>query len=428
MAEFHIQGGERLSGEVTASGNKNAALPLLAATLLTSRPVTLHNVPRIRDVLMMIELLQTLGATVRWTAQNSLVVDASLVSACDIDPKLSREIRASILLAGPMLARCGGVTLPPPGGDVIGRRRLDTHFLAFEALGAQIETAPRYFSLSSSGLRGADVLLDEASVTGTENAIMAAALARGTTVLRNAASEPHVQDLCRMLAKMGLRIDGVGSNTLTIYGAEELGGAEFTVGADNIEVTSFIVLGAVCGSDGGLWIRNAGPENLGMTRLYLRRLGIEFEAHGRDVFVPGNQELRVESEYDGGITKIDDGIWPGFPADAMSPTIVAATQAVGTVLIHEKLFESRLYFVDKLIAMGARIIVCDPHRCVVSGPSHLHGAVLQSPDIRAGVALVIAALAADGESVISNIQQIDRGYENFADKLRGLGALIERRD
>ncbi len=427
MAEFHIQGGERLSGEVIASGNKNAALPLLAATLLTSRPVTLHNVPRIRDVLMMIELLQTLGATVRWTAQNSLVVDASLVSACDIDPKLSREIRASILLAGPMLARCGGVTLPPPGGDVIGRRRLDTHFLAFEALGAQIETAPRYFSLSSSGLRGADILLDEASVTGTENAIMAAALARGTTVLRNAASEPHVQDLCRMLGKMGLRIDGVGSNTLTIYGAEELGGAEFTVGADNIEVTSFIVLGAVCGSDCGLWIRNAGPENLGMTRLYLRRLGIQFAAHGRDVFVPGNQELRVESEYDGGITKIDDGIWPGFPADAMSPTIVAATQAVGTVLIHEKLFESRLYFVDKLIAMGARIIVCDPHRCVVSGPSHLHGAVLQSPDIRAGVALVIAALAADGESVISNIQQIDRGYENFADKLRGLGAIIERR-
>jgi UDP-N-acetylglucosamine 1-carboxyvinyltransferase len=427
LAEFHIQGGERLSGEVIASGNKNAALPLLAATLLTSRPVTLHNVPRIRDVLMMIELLQTLGATVRWTAQNSLVVDASLVSACDIDPKLSREIRASILLAGPMLARCGGVTLPPPGGDVIGRRRLDTHFLAFEALGAQIETAPRYFSLSSSGLRGADILLDEASVTGTENAIMAAALARGTTVLRNAASEPHVQDLCRMLGKMGLRIDGVGSNTLTIYGAEELGGAEFTVGADNIEVTSFIVLGAVCGSDCGLWIRNAGPENLGMTRLYLRRLGIQFAAHGRDVFVPGNQELRVESEYDGGITKIDDGIWPGFPADAMSPTIVAATQAVGTVLIHEKLFESRLYFVDKLIAMGARIIVCDPHRCVVSGPSHLHGAVLQSPDIRAGVALVIAALAADGESVISNIQQIDRGYENFADKLRGLGAIIERR-
>ena len=267
VAQFHIQGGERLSGEVVASGNKNAALPLLAATLLTTQPVTLHNVPRIRDVLMMIELLQTLGTSVSWIAPNSLRVDASQVSACEIDSKLSREIRASILLAGPMLARCGGVTLPPPGGDVIGRRRLDTHFLAFEALGAQIETAPRYFSLSSSGLRGADILLDEASVTGTENAIMAASLARGTTVLRNAASEPHVQDLCRMLVQMGMRIDGIGSNTLTIYGVEKLGGTEFTVGADNIEVTSFIVLGAVCGGHGGMLIRNAGPENLGMTRL-----------------------------------------------------------------------------------------------------------------------------------------------------------------
>ena len=428
VAQFHIQGGERLSGEVVASGNKNAALPLLAATLLTTQPVTLHNVPRIRDVLMMIELLQTLGTSVSWIAPNSLRVDASQVSACEIDSKLSREIRASILLAGPMLARCGGVTLPPPGGDVIGRRRLDTHFLAFEALGAQIETAPRYFSLSSSGLRGADILLDEASVTGTENAIMAASLARGTTVLRNAASEPHVQDLCRMLVQMGMRIDGIGSNTLTIYGVEKLGGTEFTVGADNIEVTSFIVLGAVCGGHGGMLIRNAGPENLGMTRLYLRRLGIQFETRGRDVFVPGHQELRVESEFDGGITKIDDGIWPGFPADAMSPTIVAATQAVGTVLIHEKLVESRLYFGVKLIGMGARIIVCDPHRCVVSGPSQLRGGLVQSPDIRAGVALVIAALAAEGESVISNIQQIDRGYENFADKLCGLGAVIERRE
>ncbi len=427
MAEYHIQGGERLSGEVTAAGNKNAALPLLAATLLASKPVILHNVPRIRDVHMMVDLLHTLGVTTQWTAVNTLRVDASGLSACDIDPRLSREIRASILLAGPMLARCGGVTLPPPGGDVIGRRRLDTHFLAFEALGARIETTPRHFSLSSDGLQGADILLDEASVTGTENAIMAASLARGTTVLRNAASEPHVQDLCRMLMQMGLRIEGIGSNTLTIYGAEQLGGAEFTVGADNIEVTSFIVLGAVCGGDGGLWIRNAGPENLGMTRLYLRRLGIQFETRGRDVYVPGNQDLRVESEYDGGITKIDDGIWPGFPADAMSPTIVAATQAVGTVLIHEKLFESRLYFVDKLIAMGARIIVCDPHRCVVSGPSRLRGGLVQSPDIRAGVALVIAALAAEGESVISNIQQIDRGYENFEAKLRGIGAVIERR-
>lgn len=428
MAEFHIQGGARLGGEVVASGNKNAALPLLAATLLSDEPVTLNNVPRIRDVLMLIELIQTLGATVTWTGANSVRVAASGVSACAIDPKLSREIRASILLAGPMLARCGSVTLPPPGGDVIGRRRLDTHFLAFEALGASITSTPRYFSLERDELVGTEILLDEASVTGTENAIMAAALARGVTTLRNAASEPHVQDLCRMLTAMGLHIDGIGSNTLMIHGVERLRGTEFTVGADNIEVTSFIVLGAVCGGDKGLLIRNAGPENLGMTRLYLRRLGIQFEARGVDLFVPGNQTLRVEAEFDGGITKIDDAPWPGFPADAMSPTIVAATQAEGTVLIHEKMFESRLYFVDKLIGMGARIILCDPHRCVVSGPSHLRGERVQSPDIRAGVALVIAALAADGESVISNVQQIDRGYERFADKLCGIGAQLERRD
>jgi UDP-N-acetylglucosamine 1-carboxyvinyltransferase len=377
---------------------------------------------------MLIELIQTLGAAVAWTGPNSVRVDASGVTACAIDPKLSREIRASILLAGPMLARCGSVTLPPPGGDVIGRRRLDTHFLAFEALGASISTTPRYFSLERDELIGTEILLDEASVTGTENAIMAAALAKGVTTLRNAASEPHVQDLCRMLTAMGMQIDGIGSNTLLIHGAERLHGTEFNVGADNIEVTSFIVLGAVCGGDKGLLIRNAGTENLGMTRLYLRRLGIQVEARGADVFVPGNQTLRVEAEYDGGITKIDDAPWPGFPADAMSPTIVAATQAEGTVLIHEKMFESRLYFVDKLIGMGARIILCDPHRCVVSGPSHLRGERVQSPDIRAGVALVIAALAADGESVISNVQQIDRGYERFADKLRGLGAQLERRD
>lgn len=428
MAEFIIQGGARLGGEVTASGNKNAALPLLAATLLTDQPVTLHNVPRIRDVMMLIELIQTLGASAEWLGPNSIRMNASGVSACAIDPKLSREIRASILLAGPMLARCGSVSLPPPGGDVIGRRRLDTHFLAFEALGASITSAPGFFSLERDELIGADIMLDEASVTGTENAIMAAALAKGDTILRNAASEPHVQELCRMLNAMGLKIDGVGSNTLVIHGVDRLRGAEFAVGADNIEVTSFIVLGAVCGSDAGLWIRNAGPENLGMSRLYLRRLGVRFETRGADVFVPGNQKLRVEAEFDGGIAKIDDAPWPGFPADAMSPTIVAATQAEGTVLIHEKMFESRLYFVDKLIGMGARIILCDPHRCVVSGPSRLRGERVQSPDIRAGVALVIAALAAEGESVISNIQQIDRGYERFADKLRSLGAQIVRVD
>lgn len=428
MAEFIIQGGAKLGGEVIASGNKNAALPLLAATLLTDKTVTLHNVPRIRDVLMLIELIRSLGAIVEWIGANSVRVNAAGVSACSIDPGLSREIRASILLAGPMLARCGSVTLPPPGGDVIGRRRLDTHFLAFEALGASITATQRFYSLERDELVGADIFLDEASVTATENAIMAAALATGVTVLRNAASEPHVQDLCHLLGAMGLRIDGIASNTLTIHGAQELSGAEFTVGADNIEVTSWIVIGALCAGDKGLLIRDASPQHLDMTGIMLRKLGIRFEVRGEDIFVPGNQELIVAPDMGGAVPKIDDGIWPLFPADAMSPTIVAATQARGTVLIFEKMYESRLFFVDKLIAMGAQIILCDPHRCVVVGPSKLHGGErMQSPDIRAGLALVIAALIAEGESVISNVEQIDRGYERFSERLRALGANIERR-
>jgi UDP-N-acetylglucosamine 1-carboxyvinyltransferase len=428
LAEFIIQGGAKLHGEVRASGNKNAALPLIAATLLTDEPVTLHNVPRIRDVMTLIELVRSLGAHAEWTAQNTLRVNASGVSACAIDPRLSSEIRASILLAGPMLARCGSVTMPPPGGDVIGRRRLDTHFLAFEALGASINVTPRFFSLERDELRGADIFLDEASVTATENAIMAAALAKGITVLRNAASEPHVQDLCKMLRAMGLTIDGIGSNTLTIEGAQRLHGTEFTVGADNIEVASWIVIGALCGGSKGLLIRDASPDQLTMTRVMFRKLGIQFEARGEDVFVPGLQELGMQADMGGAIPKIDDGIWPAFPADAMSPTIVAATQARGTILFFEKMFESRLYFTERLIAMGAQIILCDPHRCVVVGPSKLRGERVNSPDIRAGLALVIAALVADGESVISNVQQIDRGYERFSDRLRALGANIERRD
>ncbi len=426
MSEFIIEGGARLSGEVIASGNKNAALPLLSACLLTDQPMTLHNVPHIRDVHTMIQLLQSLGASADWVGTNSVRVHAAKVDARDLDPNLCREIRASILLAGPMLTRVGEVRLPPPGGDVIGRRRLDTHFLAFSAMGATIGMNGD-FHLNADGLTGADIMLDEASVTATENAIMAAALAKGTTVLRNAASEPHVQDLCRSLAVMGLRIEGVGSNTLTIHGRDRLRGGEFTIGADNIEVTSFIVIGAVMGDDDGLWIRNASPEHLSMTRLMLRRIGIRFDCVGNDVFVPGNQRLVVEPEFDGYMPKIDSNLWPAYPADAMSPAIIAATQAEGTVLIHEKMFESRLYFVDKLIGMGARIVLCDPHRCVVQGPSKLRGERVQSPDIRAGVALVIAALCAEGTSVISNVQQIDRGYERFEEKLRGIGAKIERR-
>jgi UDP-N-acetylglucosamine 1-carboxyvinyltransferase len=282
------------------------------------------------------------------------------------------------------------------------------------------------YSLERDELVGADIMLDEASVTATENAIMAAALARGVTTIRNAASEPHVQDLCNLLIAMGSEIDGVGTNMLTIHGKHVLHGADFTIGADNIEVTSWIVIGALCGGRDGLLIKNASPQNLPMTRIMLRKLGIRFDARGPDVFVPGMQELVVEADMGGAVPKIDDGIWPLYPADAMSPAIVAATQARGTVLIFEKMYESRLFFVDKLIAMGAQIILCDPHRCVVVGPNKLRGERVQSPDIRAGLALVIAALCAEGRSVISNVQQIDRGYEGFADKLRRLGANITR--
>jgi UDP-N-acetylglucosamine 1-carboxyvinyltransferase len=426
MSEYVIEGRARLNGEVLSSGNKNAALPLLACSLLTDQPLVLHNVPRINDVHIMLQLLQTLGVSVEWIDTNSVRVCAAEVNVCALDPDLCRDIRASILLAGPMLARCGDFRMPPPGGDVIGRRRLDTHFLAFSALGAAISVNGD-FHISAERLTGADVMLDEASVTASENAIMASALARGTTVLRNAASEPHVQDVCRCLIQMGLRIDNIGSNTLVVHGRERLHGTEFTIGADNIEVTSFIVIGALMGGERGLWIRNASPEHLGMTRLMLRRIGIRVEVHGPDVFVPGNQRLVVEPEFDGYMPKIDDMPWPAFPADAMSPAIVAATQAEGLVLFHEKMFESRLYWVDKLIAMGARVILCDPHRCVVQGPSRLRAERVQSPDIRAGVALVIAALCAEGTSVIQNAQQIDRGYERFEDKLRAIGAKIERR-
>ncbi len=426
-SEFIIEGGAKLSGEVKASGNKNAALPLLASCILTDEPITFHNLPRIRDVQVMLQLLQSLGVTAEWVGENSAQLCAANINPSKLDPQMCRDIRASILLAGPMLTRLGEIRLPPPGGDVIGRRRLDTHFLAFSALGADIGVNGD-FHLNADGLTGADILLDEASVTATENAIMAAAMAKGTTILRNAASEPHVQDLCRSLEQMGLRIENIGTNTLVIQGRDRLRGGEFTIGADNIEVASFIVMGALCAGDRGLLIRDASPEHLGMTQLMLRRIGVRFEIRGNDVFVPGNQRLVVEPEFDGYMPKIDDMPWPAFPADAMSPAIVAATQAEGTVLFHEKMFESRLFWVDKLISMGARIVLCDPHRCVVQGPSRLHADRVQSPDIRAGVALVIAALCADGTSVIMNAQQIDRGYERFESKLRSIGAKIERRE
>ena len=426
MDQFVIEGGAPISGAITPSGNKNAALALIAATLLTDQPVTLHNVPRIRDVSTMLKLVGDLGADVSERDDgHTICVRAANARKAVLNAELCREIRASILLAGPMLARLRHVELPPPGGDVIGRRRLDTHFLAFAALGARVELNSQ-FRLTTDRLVGADILLDEASVTGTENAIMVASLAEGMTILRNAASEPHVQELCHLLCRMGARIDGIGSNTLTIHGVPSLNGAEFTVGPDYIEIGSYIGLAAI--TNGELSIRHAAPEHLGMIRLMYERLGVRFEVRGDSVFVPGGQSLTIVPDLGDAVPKIDDAPWPAFPADLMSIAIVIATQAAGTVLFHEKMFESRLFFTDRLTAMGARIILCDPHRCIVQGPNWLRpepGGVA-SPDIRAGMALMLAALCAKGTSVIRNIGQIDRGYERIEEKLGALGAKIKR--
>ena len=423
MARFVIDGGYPLSGTVTPSGNKNAALPLLAACLLTDEPVTIHNIPGIGDVGTMGELLSDVGVTVSKLDAHTWRVHAARIRTSVLNPDLFGRIRGSITLAGPMLARAGSVSLPSPGGDVIGRRRVDTHFLALRALGAQLETEGA-FVLRCERLTGADIFLDEASVTATENAVMAAVLARGTTRIRNAACEPHVQDLCQMLCQLGARINGIGSNDLTVHGVERLSGGEYRVGADYMEVGSYIALAAMTG--GALLIKGAAPKHLRMVDLVFSRLGVRFEARGEDVFVPADQSLEVVPDIGGAIPSVADAPWPGFPADLISIAIVLATQSAGTVLVHEKMFESRLFFVDKLIMMGARIILCDPHRCVVQGPSRLHGDEVESPDIRAGMALVSAALCAEGQSVIRNIRQIDRGYEHVDEKLRSLGARIER--
>lgn len=428
MEKFIIEGGTQLRGTVTPSGNKNAALPMLSACLLTDEPVTLRNVPRIRDVDDMLALLASLGVEIREASAHDLVLHARDIRTTELDRAICSRIRTSILFAGPMLARMGQVRLPPPGGDVIGRRRVDAHIHALRALGAQVIVNDG-FDLRTDGLRGKDIFLDEASVTGTENALMAAALAKGTTIIRNAASEPHVQDLAQMLNAMGARISGIGSNTYTIEGvgakhASPLHGTEFTIGADYIETGSFIGLAAV--TRGELTIKNAAPEHLRMVLLTFARLGVECQVRGNDVFVSAHQTLRIQNDLHDAVPTIADGIWPQFPTDLMSIALVTATQCEGTVLIHEKMFESRLFWVDKLMNMGGRVILCDPHRAVVVGPSHLHGERLESPDIRAGMALLLAALCARGQSVIGNIGQIDRGYEQIEDKLRGLGARIER--
>lgn len=424
MEQFVIEGGRPLNGTVIPSGNKNAALPLLAATLLTDQPVILHNVPRIRDVEAMCHLLADLGVAVEDRGDHTFAFRAQDVRKVTLDPALCKEIRASVLLAGPMLARVGEVRLPPPGGDVIGRRRVDTHLLALKTLGSQIEMDGQFEMRVPTVLRGADILLDEMSVTATENAIMAAVLARGQTIIRNAASEPHIQDLCNFLNQIGACISGVGTNTLVIEGVDRLGGGEFTISPDYIEIGSFIGLGAV--TFGEIRIQGVIPDQLRMIKLVFERLGVRMRFDGNDLVVASGQRLQVQDDAGGAVPKIEDMPWPGFPTDLMSIAVVVATQAAGTILIHEKLFENRLYFVDRLIGMGARIILCDPHRAVIVGPSQLHGERLESPDIRAGMALLIAALCAEGQSVIRNITQIDRGYEKIELKLQALGAAVER--
>ena len=421
---FRVEGGHRLAGTIAPAGNKNAALPILAATLLTDEPVTLHNVPRIGDVEVLLALLEGIGVEVSEQGPRQMTVHARDVTTTRLDPHLCRQIRASIVLAGPMVSRWGQVQLAPPGGDSIGRRRVDTHFLALQALGAETSVADGVFDLRCRELRAADIFLDEASVTATENAVMAAVLAAGRTTIANAASEPHVQDLCHFLNGLGARIAGIGTNALTIEGVERLHGGSYTISPDHIEVGSYIGLAAATGSE--LTIRDAVPEHLRMIALVFARLGVTVEIRGTDVFVPGGQALVVRDDLQGAIPKIDDGPWPAFPADLTSIAVVTATQARGTVLIVEKMFESRFFFVDKLIQMGARIVLCDPHRVVVVGPAPLHGEILQSPDIRAGMALLIAALAARGTSEIHNVGQIDRGYERLEERLQALGARIER--
>ncbi|HEY4722110.1 MAG TPA: UDP-N-acetylglucosamine 1-carboxyvinyltransferase [Anaerolineae bacterium] len=423
MEQFIIEGGRPLNGIVRPSGNKNAALPLLAACLLTDQPVVMRNVPTIRDVLTMRQLLLDVGATVEEIDTHTLRIEAKNLSNREPNPDLCRAIRASMLLAGPMLARAGQITLPPPGGDVIGRRRLDTHLLAFEAMGAEANFNGR-FELKTSGLHGADILLDEASVTGTENAMMAAVLAKGATQIRNAASEPHVQELCLFLNQLGARISGIGSNTLTIDGVPALHGGEFTIGPDYLEVVSFIGAAAVTG--GSIRIENAGPQYLDMISLVFRRLGVEWQVDGADLVVPANQSLSVVPDLGGAIPEIKTNVWPAFPTDLTSIAIAVATQAKGSILFHDWMHSGRMYFIDKLVAMGARIILCDPHRCLVQGPNRLMGERLESPDIRAGMSLLIAALCAEGTSVIRNIGQIERGYERIDEKLRALGASIQR--
>ena len=424
MEKFIIQGGVPLSGEIVPAGNKNAALPILAACLLTEEELVVRNVPRIRDVESMLGLLERLGVNIT-RRENEVRLRADTILGTEVDEELANRIRASFLVAGPLLARFREVKMPPPGGDTIGRRRLDAHLDAFRDMGAKID-GKVWIELSAppEGLKPRRIFMDEPSVMGTENALLAAALIEGPTTIANAASEPHVQDLARLLCKMGAQVDGIGSNVMTVHGRNRLGGAEHDVCSDHIEVASFMALAAA--TSGELRIRNVVPEDLEGIRRHFRRLGLQTMLEGNDLLVPPEQKLTIRDDQGDAIPKIDDGPWPAFPADLTSIALALATQADGTIVIHEKMFENRLFFVDKLVAMGARIHLSDPHRAVVSGPSRLHGARLESPDIRAGMAMLIAALAADGTSEIGNVAQIDRGYERIDVRLRDLGARIER--
>ncbi len=426
MEKFIISGGYPLNGEILPSGNKNAALPMLAACLLTDEPVILHNLPDIKDVETMRMLLESLGVQIDALSNNTWRVHASQVRPADLDPDICRKIRASILLAGPMVARTGELQLPPPGGDVIGRRRVDSHILALRSLGAEAkyDRSHKAFTFSATQLSGSNILLDEASVTATENAIMAAVTAPGETVLRNAASEPHIQELCQFLNMLGAKIKNIGSNTLHISGVSKLHGGEFTIGPDYLEVISYI--GAAVVTKGSIRIRNSAPQHLDMIAYVFRRLGVEWTVDGEDIIVPEDQELTIESDLGGAIPEISVMPWPAFPTDLMSIAIVVATQSKGSVLFHDWMYPSRMFFIDKLVNMGAQIVLCDPHRSIVQGPTVLYGERMESPDIRAGMSMVLAALAAKGESVIRNAGQIDRGYESIDKKLRALGARIER--
>jgi len=420
---FVIEGGRTLNGRVQAAGNKNGALPILAACLLTTEPVTLRNVPRIADVETMLELLNDVGADADWTGSNEVRVHAADVAKKELDDDLCSRMRASFLLAGPLLARLGAVSAPPPGGDVIGRRRLDPHIHAFAELGAQIEVGCRY-EIRSGGLQGKHIFLDEASVMATENAVMAAVLTPGQTVIGNAACEPHVQDLCRFLGSLGARIEGIESNVLRIEGVKSLSGGEWEIGPDHIEVGSFIGLAAITGGD--VTIDGVKHADLASILQGFEKFGVTVEPGENCVRVPPRQELAVQDDLGGHIPKIEDGPWPAFPSDLTSVALTVATQSAGTILMFEKMFENRLFFTDKLVSMGARIILCDPHRAVVTGPSKLRGQRMESPDIRAGMAMLLASLCAEGSSTIGAVYQIDKGYERIDERLRAVGAQIER--